>query len=490
MGRVWAARDEMLARDVAVKELVPPPGLREAELGDLRERTLREARAIARLAHRNVVRIFDIVHDGGLPWIVMELVPSRSLFEAIDADGPMAPDRAARIGLDVLAALRAAHREGLLHRDVKPANVLLADGRVVLTDFGLATLAGDASMTGTGVVLGSPSYLAPERALDGEVGPAADLWSLGATLYAAVEGSPPYSRSTPMATLAALATELPRPPRQAGVLGPVLDGLLHRDPANRIDAETAERLLRTAAAGRMPETATIAPPVAVSPGKRRRLIAAGAVVVLGLAAIAVRPLLINATAGDQARTPAIVWSNGPQVAAPAGRPSLPADVATPTTRTTPSRPARTTGPPVSPSVSTRAGTGQGKPTTPPVAVGHPMVNMATGHCIDVPDGAGTTADLQMWDCQGVNGQRFSFAADGTMRVLGKCVQIRGTANGSRLRLATCTGSSAQRFGYNAADDLVNVQTDKCVDVPDSSAANGVTPQIWDCTGNGNQKWQY
>jgi hypothetical protein len=128
--------------------------------------------------------------------------------------------------------------------------------------------------------------------------------------------------------------------------------------------------------------------------------------------------------------------------------------------------------------------------TPPMAVGHAMVNMQTGRCIDVPDGAGTTTDLQMWDCQAVDGQKFSFAADGTMRVLGRCVQIRGTDNGARLRLATCTGSSAQRFGYNSAYDLVNVKTDKCVDVPDGSQANGVTPQIWDCTGQGNQKWRY
>jgi hypothetical protein len=247
MGRVWAARDELLARDVAVKELVPAAGLTEPELRALRERTIREARAIAMLDHPNVVRIFDVVFDRGEPWIVMELVPSRSLFDTVRDDGPMAPDRVARVGLGVLAALRAAHRAGLLHRDVKPGNVLLAhDGRVVLTDFGLATAAGDAGMTSTGIVLGSPQYLAPERALDGEIGPAADLWSLGATLYAAVEGRPPYVRSSPMATLAALATELPAPPERAGVLRHALTALLQRDPARRADAGTAQRLLLAA----------------------------------------------------------------------------------------------------------------------------------------------------------------------------------------------------------------------------------------------------
>ena len=247
MGRVWAARDELLARDVAVKELVPPAGSTDPELPALRERAIREARAIAMLDQPNVVRIFDVIFHRGDPWIVMELVPSRSLFDTVRDEGPMAPDRAARVGLGVLAALRAAHRVGLLHRDVKPGNVLLAhDGRVVLTDFGLAIAAGDASVTSTGVVLGSPQYLAPERALDGAIGPAADLWALGATLYTAVEGRPPYVRSSPMATLAALATELPPPPERAGALRHALTALLRRDPADRADADTAQRLLLAA----------------------------------------------------------------------------------------------------------------------------------------------------------------------------------------------------------------------------------------------------
>ncbi|MEV6349718.1 protein kinase [Actinoplanes sp. NPDC051851] len=253
MGRVWTARDVLLGRDVAVKELVPPSGLTPVELEAMRERAIREARAIARIDQPNVVRVFDVVYDDGEPWIVMELVPSRSLYDTLQAEGPMAPERVAKIGLGVLGALRAAHRAGLLHRDVKPGNVLLAhDGRVVLTDFGIATAAGDSSMTSTGIVLGSPSYLAPERALDGDVGPAADLWSLGATLYAAVEGKPPYAKSSPMATLAALATELPPPPSRAGALRPALVGLLQRDPALRADVETARRLLVAATVPSMP----------------------------------------------------------------------------------------------------------------------------------------------------------------------------------------------------------------------------------------------
>ncbi|MEV6372876.1 serine/threonine protein kinase [Micromonospora musae] len=249
MGRVWQALDEMLQRDVALKELVAPPGLSDDELHEMRERSMREARAVARLGHGNVVRVFDVLLADGDPWIVMELVPSRTLQQVLEAEGPMPPARAARIGLALLSALRAAHEAGILHRDVKPANVLLADdGRVVLTDFGLATLPGDPRVTRTGMVLGSPAYLAPERVTDGVVGPAADLWSLGATLYSAVEGRTPYSRSTPIATLAALATEAPPPPRQAGTLTELLDGLLRRDPQQRISAEEADRMLVRAVA--------------------------------------------------------------------------------------------------------------------------------------------------------------------------------------------------------------------------------------------------
>lgn len=265
MGRVWRARDELLHRDVAVKEIVPPVWLGEAERDDLRRRTLREARTAARLSHPNVVRIYDVVHDRDSPWIVMEYVESRSLQQILAVDGPLSPARTARIGLAVLAALRAAHTAGVLHRDVKPHNVLVAtDGRVVLTDFGLATFTGgDAAMTGPGMILGSPHFVAPERARDGISDPRTDLWSLGATLYAAVEGQPPYARDSAMATLSALATDPPDPMRRAGPLRPVLTGLLQRDPWRRLTAVEAEPLLRRAA------TATPEPTRPPVPGPTR-----------------------------------------------------------------------------------------------------------------------------------------------------------------------------------------------------------------------------
>jgi serine/threonine protein kinase len=252
MGRVWLATDEFLTRQVAVKEVVAPQGLTAAEVRDMGARALREARAAARLSHPNVVTVYDIVVTDTAPWIVMEYLPCRSLFEVVTQDGPLPVVEAARVGLVVLAALRAAHGVGVLHRDVKPSNVLMDEGgRIVLTDFGLATIVGDPSVTRSGMVIGSPSYMAPERARDAEAGAAADLWSLGATVYFAVEGRSPYERTTALATVAALASEEPDPAVRAGRLKPVLAGLLRRDPTARLDAQTLDRMLRAIARNAM-----------------------------------------------------------------------------------------------------------------------------------------------------------------------------------------------------------------------------------------------
>ncbi|MEO3772212.1 serine/threonine-protein kinase [Micromonospora sp. B9E7] len=261
MGRVWRAHDEMLHREVAVKEIVPPSWLADHERAELSSRTLREARAAARLNHPAVVRLYDVIPVEGSPWIVMEYVPSRTLQDVLDAEGPLEPARAARIGLAVLDALHAAHTAGVLHRDIKPQNVLVAhDGRVMLTDFGLATFdGGEGVLTRPGMVFGSPQYVAPERAAEGVSTVAADLWSLGATLHAAVEGRSPYARSTAMATLSALAAGPPDPAPHAGQLAPVLDGLLRRDPRGRLDHDAARRLLTAAATGR-PEPPPVSDP--------------------------------------------------------------------------------------------------------------------------------------------------------------------------------------------------------------------------------------
>jgi eukaryotic-like serine/threonine-protein kinase len=254
MGRVWLAHDETLDRPVAIKEVAFPLGLSDEERVDLRFRTMREARTAARIDHPNVVKIYDVVESEEQPWIVMEYVPSRSVHEVLGDTGPVEPAQAARIGVAVLDALTAAHAAGVLHRDVKPGNVLLGpDGRVVLTDFGLAVFDGaEGAHTVPGLVFGSVRYVAPERAADGTSTPESDLWSLGATLYAAVEGQAPYARPTAMATLAALGAGVPDPPRRAGALKPVLTGLLRRDPRDRLRPDEARRLLLLAAGARVP----------------------------------------------------------------------------------------------------------------------------------------------------------------------------------------------------------------------------------------------
>lgn len=250
MGVVWLATDEVLDRSVAVKEVSFPPGLPDEEQNKLRRRTLREARTTARLNHPNVVGVYDIVEDEDRPWIVMEFVPSRSLGETVRADGPLTPERTAAIGLQLLAGLRAAHAAGVLHRDVKPSNVLLAeDGRVVLGDFGIATAKGGSTVTSSGVLIGSPSYMAPERARGRDVGPESDLWSLGATLYTAVEGRPPFDRDSAVATLAALVMDDPDAPERAGPLWPLIRGLLQRDPAERPAVDSVASTLREIADG-------------------------------------------------------------------------------------------------------------------------------------------------------------------------------------------------------------------------------------------------
>lgn len=250
MGTVWRARDETLDREVAVKEVVLPAGLSDDERDNRHRRTLREARASARLNHPGVVTVHDVVDEDGRPWIVMELVRARSLQDIVDEDGPLPPGRVATIGRQVAGALRAAHAIGILHRDVKPANVLVADDdRAVLTDFGIAQLAGDATLTATGMVMGSPAYMSPERVNGDPAVPASDLWALGATLYAASEGRAPHHRSDAMAVLAAIMTQDVPPPRNAGPLAPVLTGLLERDPVRRMSGADAEDALTAVANG-------------------------------------------------------------------------------------------------------------------------------------------------------------------------------------------------------------------------------------------------
>ncbi|MFB4311549.1 serine/threonine-protein kinase [Actinomadura sp. GTD37] len=261
MGAVWRARDRTLDREVAVKEVSLPQGLDAPQVERLYARTFREARSAARLDHPGIVTVYDVVEEDGRPWIVMQLVRAESLDRVIAREGPLPPARVAAIGIDLLDALAAAHAAGVVHRDVKPGNVLLPPGRAVLTDFGIATVAGDETLTQAGSIVGSPAYLAPEQARHQKATPASDLWSLGGTLYAAVEGRPPFGRPDVWGMMAALLSDDPDPFRLAGPLAPVLHGLLRKDPGRRLGPEDAGRLLRQVAQGApVPAFAPAEPP--------------------------------------------------------------------------------------------------------------------------------------------------------------------------------------------------------------------------------------
>ncbi|XVQ14130.1 serine/threonine-protein kinase [Spirillospora sp. CA-255316] len=298
MGTVWRARDETLDREVAVKELALPRETDEARREVAARRALREARAAARLRHPGIITVHDVVLAGGRPWIVMELLSGRSLDRVVEREGPLEPRRAAALGVELLDALDAAHGQGVLHRDVKPANVFLRDdGRAVLTDFGIASLAGDAPLTRPGALVGSPAYMAPERIRGEPGGPPSDLWSVGATLYTLVEGRTPFARSTPMGVLGAVLADEPAEPRRAGPLGGLLLRLLAKDPAARPTTAQARRELAEtagiAAGAAAAEVAEAAGPgkatepggraVGTSPGGGRRT---GRAVAVALAVVA------------------------------------------------------------------------------------------------------------------------------------------------------------------------------------------------------------
>ena len=257
MGVVWQATDQFLGRRVAVKELALDETLSESDAMQQCERTLREARAAAQLQHPHIIVVHDVVVQSDHPYIVMELIEGGSLAGRISRSGPMHARSVARMGIDLLGALRVAHAAGVLHRDIKPANVLLEDatGRVVLTDFGIAQVSGATTLTEIGSFVGSPEYTAPERMSGERTGPESDLWSLGALLVAALTGESPFRRDSISQVLHAVVFDEIRPPPAAAPLLPVILGLLERDPDRRLGVDGAERLLRTyVETGRMPST--------------------------------------------------------------------------------------------------------------------------------------------------------------------------------------------------------------------------------------------
>ncbi|WP_338145767.1 serine/threonine-protein kinase [Streptomyces scabichelini] len=313
MGTVWRAEDEVLGRQIALKRLHAHTHLSDEELATLYERMRREARSAARIAHPNVVVVHDVVDDEGLPCIVMEYVPSVTLGDLLRDGRTLPPEEAARVGLDMIAALRAAHAAGVLHRDVKPGNVLLAaDGRVVLTDFGIAMTDGTSTLTRTGEMVGSIDYMAPERMRGLTPGPASDLWALGATLHQAVEGQPPFRKDTAMETAYAIATDPLVPMKQAGPLEPLIEALLVKDPDERPSAEQTERALRTVRSGEPTEALPPAAFAGTAAGRdlgrngRRTLIWSTIAVTVAATAVAggLYATTLDGGAADGARNPA------------------------------------------------------------------------------------------------------------------------------------------------------------------------------------------
>ncbi|MEU3144170.1 MULTISPECIES: serine/threonine-protein kinase [unclassified Streptomyces] len=257
MSVVWRATDQLLGRGVAVKELPLDEALTAAEARRQRDLTLREARALAQLSHPHIIVVHDVVEDDERPYIVLELIDGGSLADRVAARGPVDAVEAARIGIALLGALRAAHASGVLHRDLKPANVLLErdTDRVVLTDFGVAQVAGAPTLTESGSFVGSPEYTAPERMSGARTGPESDLWSLGALLCTLLSGESPFRRDSIGGIVHAVVADDIRPPVQAGPILPVVRGLLERDPARRLDADRAEGMLRSfLETGRTPQS--------------------------------------------------------------------------------------------------------------------------------------------------------------------------------------------------------------------------------------------
>ncbi len=469
MGLVWRATDLKLERVVAVKELLLPSHLDLRAIEQARRRAQREARIAARLHHPNAITVHDVVEHDGQPWLIMEYLPSKSLAAVLAERGPLPVPDAVRVGKHMADALAAAHKASVVHRDVKPGNVLLgAEGAVKITDFGISRALDDTSATATGHYAGTPAYFAPEVARGQEAGYPSDVFSLGATLYDAVEGTPPFGLTdNSIAQLYRAAAGTIRPPERAGALTPLLTRLLALDPSARPTMAEVAASLAALARNTAPTPTVVVDlrdqvtssfpaltPSTVDDRRNRRRATAGLVAALVVLAAAVGGAFLyanNAKRSEASTSPSSTSSTPPS------KPSTP--------QSTSARPVAAT----------------------------PFIGEASKKCLDVPQKAieNSTATT-ISDCNGGSNQQWAPTAAGELRVYGtKCLQPRlaDTQQGTIVEIFDCNGSVHQRWTVNRDLSIVGRQSGLCLDVLASGTEFGTPVVLWPCTGGANQQWR-
>ncbi|MEO6082395.1 MAG: serine/threonine protein kinase [Umezawaea sp.] len=463
MGRVWRADDLKLERVVAVKELLLPSNLDEKTVQQARSRARREARIAARLHHPNAITVHDVVEHDGQPWLIMEYLPSQNLSAVLAQRGPLPVPDVIRIGKHMAAALAAAHQASVLHRDIKPGNVLLgAGGAVKITDFGISRALDDTAATATSNYAGTPAFFSPEVARGEDSGYPSDVFSFGATLYNAVEGTPPFGRTdNSIAQLYRAAAGMVRPPERAGALTPLLAQMLALDPSSRPTMdETAERLAALAkntAPTPTPvvdlwdqTTASFAaqPPSTAGVRKSRKRAVAGLTAVLVVLVAIVCGAFLYASRADKDR-----------YQYPAAQPG--------TTTTSPS--------------------------TVQSPAAFPLINGVANKCLDVPDKATANGTpVTIFVCNGGSNQQWTATAAGELRVYGtKCLdaQLASTQPGTIVMIHDCHGGANQQWTVKDDQSIVGKQSGLCLDVPGADTNFGTPVRLWDCAGVPNQRWR-